>query len=297
MKLLITGASGFIGSNLLHSLNYPIRAVQRKSSTNQFANIEYYFIKDFNIFSDWNDLLKDIDVVIHLVGLAHQKLNYSKSSFINHISLNFNSTIKFATSASRLGVRKFIFLSTSAVYGEYSIYPFTEKALPNPVTPYATSKLLTEKFLLELSSNSEMDVVIIRPPLVYGNGASGNFSKLLKYVELGLPLPIKNIDNLRSFISIQNLNCFIKHCINHTAASNEIFNISDGNDISTIQFVNMISKSLDKNVKYFNIPNFLLHLCFKSCGKYNMYNKFTLNFQLNVSKSKDILGWEPFSHN
>lgn len=293
MKILVTGSSGFIGSNLVNSLNYSIRAVQRCVSKSQNTSVEYFLVKNFESFQNWKVLLKDIDVVVHLIGLAHTKLDFSPKSFSNSLSLNFHSTINFANAASMLGVSRFIYLSSAGVYGDYSSLPFSEDVLPKPLAPYAISKLLAEKYLLEISSMCKMDVVIIRPPLVYGSGAPGNFSSLLKLVRLGFPLPLGGISNNRSFLGINNLINFITHCIDNPSAGNQVFNVTDDEDISTVGFINLISKTLDKKINFFSLPGNTLSSIFNFIGKKDEYVKLTNDFQLDISKSMNMLDWSP----
>ena len=293
MKILVTGSSGFIGSNLVKSLNYPVRAVQRSVSKCENTSIEYYFVNKFESFQNWKVLLQDIDVVVHLIGLAHSKLDSSAKSFSNCLSLNFHSTINFANSASKLGINRFIYLSSAGVYGNSSSLPLSEDFLPKPLAPYAISKLLAEKFLLDISSKGEMDVVIIRPPLVYGSGAPGNFSRLLKLVRLGFPLPLSGISNLRSFLGIDNLINFLTLCIDHPSAGNQVFNVTDDRDISTIGFMNLISKTLDKRLNLFSLQDNMLSSIFNFIGKKDEYVKLTRDFQLDISKSKNLLNWTP----
>jgi nucleoside-diphosphate-sugar epimerase len=293
LKILVTGSSGFIGSHLVHSLNYSIRVVQRYVPKHHNTSIEYYFIKDFVSFEDWRDLLKDIDVVVHLIGLAHHKFDYSPKSFSKYLSINFHSTINFAKSASKLGIKRFIYLSSAGVYGDHSSYPLSEDFLPKPLEPYAVSKLIAEKYLLEISSKGEMDVIIIRPPLIYGSEAPGNFARLRQLGCLGFPLPFSCISNLRSFLGIDNLINFISHCIDHPLAGNQVFNVSDDNDISTVAFMNLIYNALDKQLILFPIPENILSLFFSFMGKKDEYVKLTKNFQLDISKSKDLINWKP----
>jgi nucleoside-diphosphate-sugar epimerase len=293
LKILVTGSSGFIGSNLVNSLNYPIRAVQRSVSKSQNTSVEYYLVRNFESFQNWRVLLKDIDVVVHLIGLAHRKLDSSPKSFSNCLTLNFHSTINFANSASKLGVRRFIYLSSAGVYGDYSSFPLSEDFLPKPLAPYAISKLIAEKYLLEISSKGEMDVVIIRPPLVYGSRAPGNFSRLLKLVRLGFPLPLSGISNFRSFLGIDNLISFITHCIDHPSAGNQVFNVTDDKDISTVGFMNLISTTLDKKINFFSLPGNTLSSIFNFIGKKDEYVKLTKDFQLDIAKSKNLVDWTP----
>ena len=293
MKILITGASGFIGSHLVQSLKYSMRLVQRHVPKYHNTSVENYLIEDFESFQDWRGLLKDIDVVVHLIGLAHHKFDYSPKSFSKYLSINFQSTINFAYSASRLGVKRFIYLSSAGVYGDHSSCPLSEDFLPKPLEPYAVSKLIAEKYLLEISSKVEMDVVIIRPPLIYGSGAPGNFARLRQLGYLGFPLPFSRISNLRSFLGIDNLINFISHCIDHPSAGNQVFNVSDDNDISTVTFMNLIYNALDKQLILFPIPENILSLFFSLMRKKDEYVKLTKNFQLDISKSKDLINWKP----
>ena len=138
-----------------------------------------------------------------------------------------------------------------------------------------------------------MDVVIIRPPLVYGKRAPGNFAKLRQLVHLGFPLPFRGVSNFRSFLGIDNLINFITHCIDHPSAGNQVFNVTDDSDISTVAFMNLISRTLHKKIILFSLPENVLRSIFSLMGKKDDYIKFTGDFQLDISKSKNFINWSP----
>ena len=202
MNILVTGASGFIGSNFIKYTNHCIkRVVRNKSLHNHFEDC--YYINDFSSNTDWDKAFRDVEVVLHLGALVHRKPKIFSQSYLNNIlEANSFATSRFVREASLHGVRRFIFLSTIGVYGQFSNQPFTELDLTFPNEPYSISKLIAEGCLQNICSSSTMDYVIIRPPMVYGPNAPGNFKRLVNLIKYGFPLPISNIKNKRSLLEL-----------------------------------------------------------------------------------------------
>jgi nucleoside-diphosphate-sugar epimerase len=262
-KILVTGANGFIGSALIKKMQdmstFTIIASYRRLPASLPDNISGFETEDISSKTDWSTALAGTDVVIHLAGLAHE-FDKTNGSANQHQRINVDATMNLARQAVELGVKRFIFLSSIGVNGTSSQRPFIESDKPNPKTQYAISKYRAEQQLTQLCNSTNMEFVIIRPPLVYGANAPGAFRRLLKISKLPVPLPLGRIDNKRSFISIANLIDFIAHTIEHKNAVNELFLISDGSDISTSHLITIIRKSLNKPIWLYPIPRFLWEL-------------------------------------
>jgi nucleoside-diphosphate-sugar epimerase len=294
MNILITGANGFIGAYLSkalikNNLNV-IQVVRKNQSTKKNANI---IIKEINIKTDWNDSLKGIDVVIHLAGRAHVLKEKAIDPYQAFTSINVDATKSLAIQAAANGVKRFIFVSSVGVNGNKTIAPFTELQPPNPQELYAISKKNAEDSLWEISHKTGLEVVVIRPPLVYGSGAKGNFEKLVKLCNYKIPLPFGAVHNKRSFIYVENLIDFIVNCIDHPLAANETFLISDDEDISTTELIKYIQHAMGQKSILIPVPKDLLSSLFKLMGKSALYNKLCGNLEMDITKAKELLNWKP----
>lgn len=297
-KVLITGASGYIGSNLLKHLqenNYNILGCARNNTLN-LSNI----IKspELSTNADWKNILQDIDVVVHLAGLAHNLSSKKAYSLEDFREVNVRGTINLANQALQAAVKRFIFISSIGVNGASTQLnnPYTEESTPAPHAPYAQSKLEAEQALSSLTQGSTMELVIIRPPLVYSGAAPGNFQRLLKLIYTGLPLPFGIIRNQRSMIEVSNLTNFIELCIHHPAAANELFLVSDGNSISTSDMIKHLSAGMNKNNLLLPIPDFIMKISSILAGKKAMYQQLCGSLTIDISKAKKILNWHPNSN-
>ncbi|MCL4135228.1 UNVERIFIED_CONTAM: hypothetical protein GTU68_015203 [Idotea baltica] len=302
MKLLITGATGFIGGRILeiasqynHQAIAAVRSVPCTESLFNNSTIRFLDLQQLDKKDDWSELFSDIDVVIHCAAQVQQmqKKTGSETNFYHQI--NTLATLDLANHAMKYGVKRFIFLSSIKVNGESSCtnMPFTETIVSVPEDPYAKSKYAAEQGLLKLAQISNMEVVIIRPPLVYGGGVKANFSSMVKIVSLPLPLPLGSIYNKRSFIYIDNLVDFIFHCCVHPVAANQVFLISDDHDLSTTVLVQELAKAMDKKVYLMPISEKNLHFIAKCLGKQSISERLCGNLQLNITKAKKTLNWTP----
>jgi len=289
MKLLITGSNGFIGTSLSKLLQKEYSVVAQGRKKNSVSNFYDFFEMDINAKSNWQKSLQDVSVIIHLAAVAHNK---SKDpDYINEV--NVKGTINLAEQAVKSGVKRFIFISSIGVLGKTTSTPFDENSSEMPHSGYAESKLQAEKELLRISDNTGLEVVIIRPVLVYGTGALGNFSKLVSLVKKTPFLPFKLCKNKRSFISVDNLVDFISVCIQHPKAKNEIFCISDGNDVSIRGFTDGIATGLNKKLIQLPIPVSIFKLLGKITGKSEAIEQLVGDLQVDSSKARQLLGWAP----
>jgi nucleoside-diphosphate-sugar epimerase len=288
--VLVTGADGFIGSKVVSALSSKciVRAGVRSSISARKLESRFE-IGEISSTTKWYDKLTDVNTVVHIAAVAHN--NSDDPSYIYEV--NVNGTINLAQQALKTGVKRFVFISSIGVLGSTSLTPFNEKSSTKPHSFYAESKLQAEKALLKIAKESELEVVIIRPVLVYGAGAPGNFGKLVGLVRKTPFLPFSLCENKRSFISIDNLVDFISVCINHPKAKNETFCISDRTYVSIREFTDGIAKGLNKKLIQLPIPVFILKLLGKMTGKSEMVEQLVGDLQVDSSKARELLDWIP----
>lgn len=292
-NMLVTGATGFVGSSFCAKATktgYYVRRIVRKR-----IDSDEHVIENIDGSALWKPALDGIDTVVHLAARVHVMKDKANDPLAEFRRVNTQGTLNLARQAAGAGVRRFVFLSSIKVNGEYTANSraFTENDQPNTVDPYALSKLEAEQSLLDIASNSDMEVVIIRPPLVYGPGVKGNFASMIKWVGKGLPLPFGAVHNKRSFIALDNLVDFILLCIKHPGAANEIFLISDGEDISTTELLQKVGKALDKRVVLLPVPVGLIKLGAGLLGKRDIADRLFGSLRVDSSKARQLLGWKP----
>jgi nucleoside-diphosphate-sugar epimerase len=296
-NVLITGATGFVGRRLVQTLELDdklnVTAVARSS-------IKFKFARNFQISSldkhlEWSAALKGQKVVIHTAGRAHINNDKSSNPMVEYRKINVNGTINLAKIAASAGVKRFIFISSIKVNGEKTILgnKFKAEDKPNPTDFYSISKLEAEKGLHKISQKTGMEVVIIRPPLVYGFGVKGNFANLIKLIKKGLPLPFGAIYNQRSLISLDNLINLISKCINNPKASNQLFLAGDGQDISTSQLFQKVAAAAGKKSFLIPVPVSFLIYSASLLGKKPLAYRLIDSLQIDISKTRNLLNWEP----
>ncbi|MEZ8358964.1 NAD-dependent epimerase/dehydratase family protein [Vibrio splendidus] len=286
-RILITGSSGFIGQNFIE--NYQVkRAVYRGKSQSSESNT--FFIENLNSETDWSDAFEGVDCIVHLAGIAH----IPKATDELLESVNIKGTIRLATEAGKAGVKRFIFLSSIGVNGKRTEkLPFSCTSPPCPHDFYSDSKYRAEEAVKRISKKYDMEFVIIRPPLVYGKGANGNFDKLRKLIEFTPFLPLKLVNNRRSFISVANLNSLIFTCVAHPKAPGNTFLAAESEAVSIKEFTNAIAKGLGNEVYQLPVPVSLMRFAGKLLGKSAIVEQLVGNLQVDSSDLKKILGWTP----
>ncbi len=297
-KLLLTGATGFVGKALLTELlQNDFEVIISIRNTPISSSVKVKTIKTGNLLAttDWSPALQNIDIVIHSAARAHIMQDSSSNPLAEFRKTNVDGTLNLARQAEKSGASRFIFISSIKATGQssssQSILKPDDAALPTD--PYGLSKYEAEQGLLELAKNSKMDVVIIRPPLVYGPNVKGNFLSLLKYIKKGLPLPLGSINNKRSLVALDNLVNFIRHCTTHPKAANEIFFISDGEDVSTTELLMKIAKAFNKKLFLIPIPPIALSFIAKLFGKGAMVDRLLESLQVDNSKAVELINWKP----
>jgi nucleoside-diphosphate-sugar epimerase len=298
VKIFITGASGFVGAQLISKLSsidsvYIYGAVHRNNLA-VFRSVEEVAIQSLNDAGLFGRLGK-IDAVIHLAAKTSRGERASFAEKEGMKKINVDATLNFARQAAEHGVKRFVFLSSVKVNGEETQrgQPFTEADPPQPEDFYGRSKWEAEEGLIEICHKTGMEVVIIRSPLVYGSNVKGNFASLMRLVATGLPLPLGGIDNKRSLVGLENLVDFIMTCIEHPAAANQTFFVSDGNDLSTSQLLMLVAKAMGKPSRMLPVPAGLLKAGANLFGKKDISQRLLGSLQVDISKARSLLGWRP----
>ncbi len=298
-KVLITGVNGFVGKTLSDELvikGFNVNGTVRSVMSVDFPGaVTKFVIKDIDSKTDWQNALESVDVVIHLAGRVHVMKDTAIDALSEFRRVNVEGTLKLARQAVEDGVQRFIFISSIKVNGEGSILgqPYTPEDQPAPVDPYGISKREAEDGLRQLASETGMEVVIIRPPLVYGPGVKANFQSMMHWLDKGIPLPLGAIHNRRSLVSLDNLIDLIVTCIHHPAAANQTFLAGDGEDLSTTELLQRMAAALGKKAWLIPVPSFILEWGARLVGKQAITQKLCGSLQVDISKARDLLDWKP----
>ena len=291
-KIVITGGNGFIGTRLLK--NKALKdslAIGRTKPQNHSNFIKVNLTEDDKL----SEILFEKDVVIHLAAKTPTINNKSSDSILSYRKVNTEETLNLAKKAAVSGVKRFIFISTVKVLGEKTIsgLSFKNDDTLRPQDPYSVSKAEAEEGLKKIGKIHGMEIVIIRPPLVFGNGAKGNLRSLINLINLPIPLPLKSIKNKRSLVGIDNLVDLIINCIDHPKAGNETFMVSDDHDLSTPDLILMLSKAGGKRKFLFHFPLIMIYILLKILGKLSTYKRLCSSMTVNIEHTKKQLNWKP----
>jgi nucleoside-diphosphate-sugar epimerase len=297
MKCLLTGANGFVGKALSTELwrhGHVVRAATRSAMTAQ-KDIEQVLVAAIDSNTQWAPALHEVNVVIHLAARVHVMGDRVANPLATFRQINTQGTLNLARQAAAAGVKRFVFISSVKVNGESTQpgQPFTESDATNPQDAYGVSKQEAEQGLRTIAAQTGMEVVIIRPPLVYGPGVKANFAALMRAVQRGWPLPLGAIHNQRSLVALDNLVDFIMTCCTHVQAANQTFLVSDGQDLSTTQLVRGMARAAGVPARLLPVPVWALHAGARLFGKGNAVQRLCGNLQVDISKARQLLGWTP----
>ncbi len=299
INVSITGANGFLGSALVkyiaHHTNFsPISIVRNTTATNRQKLISPVYIENLSDKETLSKCLSNTDVLIHTAAITQSPKKASQNTINELTDVNFFAALELAKLAACCGVKRFIFISSVKVNGETTIHtPFTEEDTPSPSDAYAISKYNTEMGLFDLSRHTKMEIVVIRPPLIYGPGVKANFHNLMILLNKGYPLPLSSIKNKRSYIYVDNLADLIIKCIDSPAAANQVFLASDGEDLSTPDLIMRLGNAIGKPTRLFPIPPKLLKSVASILNKGDIAQRLCDSLQIGVGKANTLLNWKP----
>ncbi len=298
-RVLVTGATGFVGRAVVAQLvargGYDVLALTRRSTTRPVSGVRYLAGGDLTTQRHWRPMLAGVNVLIHTAARVHILNDRTVDSLAEFERVNVEGTLELAREAAAMGVQRFVFLSSIGVNGVRTQpgAAFSECDPPNPHNIYARSKLEAEQALRQLAERTGLEVVIIRPPLVYGAGVKANFADLMLAVQRGWPLPLASVKNRRSLVALDNLVDFIFTCMAHPQAANQIFLVSDGHDLSTAELVRGLAQAAGVQAHLYPIPQWVLQAGAALLGRSNDLQRLCGNLQVDISKARKLLDWSP----
>lgn len=300
--LLVTGGTGFLGQALLHKLltsgRRPLIAAVRQKKTAFPAELKLELVSELGSSTDWTACLQAVGVVVHCAARAHVMKEDAGDPLLEYRRVNVQGTLALARQAAKAGVQRFVYISSIKVNGERtaSHHAFHASDIPEPEDAYGASKLEAEQGLIALAHETGMEVVIIRPPLVYGPGVKGNFSSMVRWMRKGMPLPLGAVRNKRSLVALDNLVDFIALCADperSPRAANEVFLISDGEDVSTTELLRKVANAYSVVPRLLPIPVIWIRTVARLLGKHSVADRLLGSLVVDASKAWDLLGWKP----
>ncbi len=297
-KVFLTGGSGFLGGGILNRLildGFHTTAAVRRALDGFSKVVQKEIKSSFDGEVDWSGCLESQDVVIHCAARVHIMDDKSADPLAEFRKVNVDGALNLARQAAAMGVKRFIFVSSIKVNGEGTGpgKPYKADDVPAPVDPYGISKFEAEQGLMALAAESEMAVVIIRPVLVYGPGVKANFRSMMSWLTKGVPLPLGAICNKRSLVALDNLVDLIVTCIDHPAAANEVFLVSDGEDLSTTELLQRMGYALGKPARLLPVPAAWLDGAARLVGNRAIAQRLCGSLQVDIEKTRSLLGWTP----
>lgn len=300
LRIAVTGASGFVGRRLVQQLNESASAEviavvrQTPSIPAPYTMVE---VADLTETTDWSNLFAKnaVDVVVHCAARVHQMNDQAADPLVEFRRVNCAGTLQLARSAAAAGVRRFVFISSVKVMGESTLpaKPFSVHDQPQPVDPYGVSKWEAEQQLATLCRDTGMELVVIRPPLVYGPGVKANFLSMVKWVHRGVPLPLGAIHNQRSMVALDNLIDCIITTTRHQAAAGQTFFVSDNHDVSTTNLLRGIAHALGKKPLLIPVPMALFNIAARLLRRPAIAQRLCGSLQLDIRHTMEVLGWTP----
>lgn len=298
MNILVTGATGFVGHRLCAKLlaeGWAVRGtlLPDESLAALPPDIEPAIIEPLGPETHWQHALEGIDTVIHLAARVHIMDDPASDPLTEFKKVNTEGTARLAAEAARCGVKRLVFISSIKVNGEETDTPYTEESPAKPADPYGISKWEAEQALRQIEAETGLEVVIVRPTLVYGPGVKANFRKMMQTVQRGIPLPLASIINQRSLIYVGNLADALATCATHPVAAGKTYLVSDGEDVSTPELIHQAAKALGVPARLLPFPVSLMRLAGKLTGKSGAVNRLTGSLTVDSSKIRRELDWVP----
>ena len=296
-RVLVTGANGFVGRTFCvetAARGFDVRGMIRHSC-HLSAGIESVVVGSMDNSSDLQAALTGVEIVVHLAARVHVMRDAVTEPLTEFRRVNVQGTMNLARQSAAAGVRRFVFISSIKVNGEAtrSGQPFTADTAPAPLDAYGISKMEAEQGLRKLAAHIGMEVVIIRPPLVYGPGVKANFAAMMHWLKCGVPLPLGAIHNQRSLVALDNLVDLIVTCLTHPAAANQTFLVSDDEDVSTTELLRRMGQAIGQPARLIPVPAGWLKLAATMVGKRYVAQRLCGSLQVDIQKTRQILGWCP----
>jgi nucleoside-diphosphate-sugar epimerase len=299
MLVLVTGATGFLGNAVLARCgtdsNFQLRGSSRRDTCKLLPGIETALVADLAESTDWSRALRGVEAVVHTAARVHVMHDTASDSLAEFRRVNVAGTLNLARQAAAAGVRRFVFISSIKVNGEQTAHGrvFAAGDVPAPSKAYGMSKHEAEQGLRRLAATTGLEVVIIRPVLVYGPGVKGNFLSMMRWVHNGMPLPLGAIHNRRSLVALDNLTDLIVTCLRHPAAANQTFLVSDGEDVSTTVLLRRVAVSMGVAARLIPIPESVLSATMRLFQKAEMAQRLCASLEVNIGKTRQQLDWTP----
>ena len=297
--ILITGANGFIGSRMMRRLAFDgvpdVVGTVRSPVHASNGGYKSYICGELSPQNDWSEVLADVTTVVHTAARVHVMNDPSSNPMREYRWANVEGTLNLARQAARTGVKRFVFISSVKVNGELTRVDtsFLAGDIPAPQDPYGISKWEAEQGLQDIAEKTDMEVVVIRPPLVYGPGVKANFLSIMRCLYRGIPLPLGAVRNLRSFVALDNLIDLLVRCLTHPAAANQIFLVSDGEDLSTSELVVRLGRALGKPARLIPVPEQLLIAGATLLGRREFAQRICGSLRVDMEKTQRMLNWQP----
>lgn len=297
MKLLVTGANGFVGSAAIEYFSNRGHTVlaHARAATPYVANNIKSLQARYEDLPLWQDQLAGCDAVVHTAARVHQVKEASADPLREYSLVNVAYTVALARAAANSDVKRFVYLSSIKVNGNYTLkgHAYAADHAPAPVDPYGISKHEAEQALMQLAKETGMEVVIIRPPLIYGPDVKANFFSMMRWLNRGVPLPLGAIHNHRSLLGLGNLLDLVMVCLAHPHAANQTFLASDGRDVSTTELLTMMGQALGKPARLIKVPQTWLETAAQLVGRPGIAQRLCGNLAVDISKTRNLLGWQP----
>jgi len=299
MKVLVTGANGVVGRAVLRRL-LDMRGMQavgslRRTCPGVSQNAPFVVVGDLSEQTDWSHALTGVNTVVHAAARVHVMNDTTVDPLLEFRRVNVQGTLTLARQALARGVKRFVFISSIKANGEETQpgRPFTADDVLAPVDPYGISKMEAEQGLRELTAQTGLEVVIIRPPLVYGPDVKANFLAMMRWLKRGVPLPMGSIHNMRSLVALDNLVDLMVTCVESPAAANQTFLVSDGDDLSTTELLRRMGYALGTPARLLPVPSGLLRFGAALVGRPDIAQRLCGSLQVDISKTQQVLGWMP----
>lgn len=298
IRILVTGSNGFVGHALCGALlqyGHDVRGAVRRSDVILDPGISRVVVGEIDHQTDWSEALKSVDVIIHLAARVHVMKENSPDALSEFRRANVTGTERLARSAAACGVKRLVFVSSIKVNGEETLggQRYSELDVPLPKDPYGISKWEAEQALHRVAQETGLEVVIVRPPLVYGAGVKGNFAQMLKVLAMGIPLPLASVRNMRSLVYIGNFVDALVRCATHQAATGKTYLVSDGEDISTPDLLRQLGVAMGHPAHLFLFPKNLIKLAGRLIGRSEQIDRLLGSLQVDSSKIRRELDWRP----